>query len=159
MSEQRPPDPAHGEAVGMDREIQVRTFTWFAVTFVAMTLVALFAMAGMFRYLAGRAERLDPEPSPLQEANVRRLPPSPNLQVRPEVDLATLREREQARLHAYGWVDESQGIAHIPIERAIEILAQRAAAPVDVAPAPGTEPPVATETAEPPTTPPASGGH
>jgi hypothetical protein len=138
MSEQRPPDPAHGEAVGMDREIQVRTFAWFGVALVAMTLVALFAMSVMFNYLNRRAQSLDPDPSPLQEANERRPPPTPNLQVRPEVDLATLRAKETARLHGYGWVDQSQGIAHIPIERAIEIVAQRANAPVDVAPAPGT---------------------
>jgi len=149
MSEQRPPDPSHGEAVGMDREIQVRTFTWFGVALVAMTLVALFAMSIMFNYLNRRARSLDPAPSPLQEANERRQPPTPNLQVRPEVDLATLRAREAARLHGYGWVDQSQGIAHIPIERAIEILAQRANTPVDVAPAPGTPVPPEPATTQP----------
>jgi hypothetical protein len=31
------------------------------------------------------------------------------------------RRVEEARLHAYGWVDRGRGIAHIPIERAMAI--------------------------------------
>jgi hypothetical protein len=31
------------------------------------------------------------------------------------------RRAEEARLHAYGWVDRGRGIAHIPIERAMAI--------------------------------------
>jgi hypothetical protein len=30
---------------------------------------------------------------------------------------------ELSRLNGYGWVDRAAGIAHIPIERAIEIVA------------------------------------
>ena len=29
------------------------------------------------------------------------------------------RRGEEARLHAYGWVDRQRGVAHIPIERAM----------------------------------------
>jgi DNA-binding GntR family transcriptional regulator len=32
---------------------------------------------------------------------------------------------ETAILHSYGWVDRDAGIVRIPIERAIEILAER----------------------------------
>jgi hypothetical protein len=37
--------------------------------------------------------------------------------------LQALRERENALLDRYGWVDREQGIARIPIQRAIAILA------------------------------------
>jgi hypothetical protein len=30
--------------------------------------------------------------------------------------------QEQARLNSYGWVDEDAGVAHIPIERAMEMI-------------------------------------
>jgi hypothetical protein len=32
---------------------------------------------------------------------------------------------QEERLHSYGWVDEQGGVAHIPIERAMELIAQR----------------------------------
>jgi hypothetical protein len=34
------------------------------------------------------------------------------------------RRVEEARLHAYGWVDRGRGIAHIPIERAMAITVE-----------------------------------
>jgi hypothetical protein len=36
-----------------------------------------------------------------------------------------MRAAEEAQLHSYRWVDREAGIAAIPIERAMEILAQR----------------------------------
>ena len=32
---------------------------------------------------------------------------------------------QEKQLHSYGWVDEKAGVAHIPIERAMELTAQR----------------------------------
>ena len=51
-------------------------------------------------------------------------PPGPMLEVDPERDLATLRRREDAQLHSYGWIDRSTGTVHIPIERAMDLLAE-----------------------------------
>jgi len=146
MSDQRPPGAHDGEP-GLDREIHVKTFVWFAVGFVGLTALSLVAMVLLFKGLEGQADRRDPAPSPIIEANQRRQPPGPNLQTTPEKDLATMRADEEARLRSYGWIDQGQGIVHIPIERAIEILAERGAtATTDVAPAPGTAPPAAAST-------------
>lgn len=43
-------------------------------------------------------------------------------------DLLSLRAREDAQLHAYAYIDRNRGIVRIPIERAMELLAQEAAA-------------------------------
>jgi hypothetical protein len=51
--------------------------------------------------------------------------PEPRLQVAPAADLKKLRAIEDARLRQYEWVDRQAGIAAIPIERAIEIVAAR----------------------------------
>jgi hypothetical protein len=48
----------------------------------------------------------------------------PALQSKPSADLARMKEEELSRLNEYGWVDRSAGVAHIPIERAIDILAR-----------------------------------
>jgi hypothetical protein len=56
---------------------------------------------------------------------VRELPPEPRLQAEPVEDLRRLRDEEDAVLESYAWIDRSQGIVQIPIERAIELLAVR----------------------------------
>jgi hypothetical protein len=53
------------------------------------------------------------------------LPPAPRLQVKPRADLAALRDAETRQLNSYGWIDRSQGIVHIPVDRAMELLVQR----------------------------------
>src|SRR4051812_30937470 len=39
----------------------------------------------------------------------------PRLQVAPAVDLATFRAREEVELNAYGWINQTAGIVHVPI--------------------------------------------
>jgi len=51
------------------------------------------------------------------------------------------RKAHDARLNGYGWVDRDKGIAHVPIERAMEAIATGAlpaGAPTGTAPTPGT---------------------
>ncbi len=48
--------------------------------------------------------------------------PSPRLQPDPNVELVTMKKEELGRLNGYGWVDQKAGVAHIPIDRAIDIL-------------------------------------
>ena len=56
----------------------------------------------------------------------RGVPPKisgPALQTAPQQDLAAFRREKQARLESYGRIDERH--MHIPIERAMRILARR----------------------------------
>ena len=53
------------------------------------------------------------------------LPPEPRLQISPSEDWAEMLRREQAVLNSYAWVDRSRCIVRIPIERAMELIAQR----------------------------------
>lgn len=46
-----------------------------------------------------------------------------NDQTSPEA-LAALRNQETAQLTTYGWVDQAAGVAHIPIERALALVAE-----------------------------------
>jgi hypothetical protein len=47
------------------------------------------------------------------------------LQADPVADKERQFAAQQQRLNTYGWVDEKAGTAHIPIERAMELVAQR----------------------------------
>lgn len=54
---------------------------------------------------------------------VETAPPAPRLQADPGADLAAERQREEGMLDGYAWVDRKRGIARIPVQRAMEILA------------------------------------
>jgi hypothetical protein len=62
-----------------------------------------------------------PVQAPLRPAS------APMLQSAPQPELASYRAQKEQQLHGIGWVDRSQGIAHIPIEDAMALLAARAA--------------------------------
>lgn len=58
---------------------------------------------------------------------VASVPSQPRLQPDPASDLAAERAQQQARLDRYQWIDRDAGIARIPIERAMALLAQQPA--------------------------------
>jgi hypothetical protein len=51
--------------------------------------------------------------------------PKPNLELDPHTDLVALRRREDSELESYGWIDRKSGMVRIPIDRAMDLLAQR----------------------------------
>jgi hypothetical protein len=51
-------------------------------------------------------------------------PPPPQLQINPRQDLHAYLSKQHELLHSYGWIDRSHGIARVPIEVAIEQLAE-----------------------------------
>jgi hypothetical protein len=64
--------------------------------------------------------------------------PEPRLQLDPSADLQRFEASQGAALEGYAWVDKPGGVARIPIERAMDIIAQRGNAAFDnpLAPAP-----------------------
>jgi hypothetical protein len=51
-------------------------------------------------------------------------PPQPRLQTNPSEDLARFLVDEDKRLNTYYWIDKKKGIVHIPIEQAMQELAE-----------------------------------
>ena len=83
---------------------------------VFLGIVVLFKVLNYFD-----AEWTDEPTHPL--ASTRKVAESPRLQVDPPVQKVKLEASEQQRLSSYGWVDQTAKVAHIPIERAIELVA------------------------------------
>ncbi len=52
-------------------------------------------------------------------------PAGPALLAHPVANLAAYRATQTRRLEGYGWVDREAGIAHIPVERAMQILSRQ----------------------------------
>ncbi len=41
------------------------------------------------------------------------------------MEINDFRMQEEKTLNSYGWVDQQAGVMHIPIDRAMQLLAQR----------------------------------
>ena len=124
---EHPPARAHelpyappAEEVEFDREIQFHQLVWMGVGLLVVALISAVLVFFMLRgFVSWRAATAGPPslvPAPGESS-------APKLLARPERDLAEVRAAEKERLESYGWVDQAGGVAHIPIDRAIDIVA------------------------------------
>lgn len=81
-----------------------------------------------FLFLAHHRAEVSAPPLPI-EAHGNPMPPEPRLQESPRQDLKAMRKLEDWQLTHYSWVDKSKGTVVIPVERAIDILAQQGIPP------------------------------
>ena len=73
----------------------------------------------------------DAHPTPENAMHYGHPPPiagDVKLEPLPANDIGAFRAQKERLLSTYGWVDRAHGIAHIPIERAIELAAHGASA-------------------------------
>ena len=99
----------------------------FAIWLAAGALVTHGLMWGLFAWFVtdrGDTARQAIE-FPLAVQQERRLPAGPRLQAIPANEIFEFRQRENAELSEYGWVDRNAGTVRIPIEQAKELLLQR----------------------------------
>lgn len=120
---QNPAGKERSQAPPVDAELDVRSIVAFAVGLGVVIAVVLGVVWMLNGALKTNRKAHDPRPSPLPEANMATMPPEPRLQTDPNRDMKALRDEEDAVLTAYAWVDKERGIARIPIERAMEIVA------------------------------------
>jgi hypothetical protein len=110
--------PAHEGA-----DVNVRAIV-IATTGLALVTLGVLAVLWLQLQALWAARRASlPPPSPVA-AVLPSAPPEPRLQTSPGEELRALRATEDARLHGYGWVDRRAGVVRIPIERAMELVAQ-----------------------------------
>jgi hypothetical protein len=119
-----------------DRELDLRSIVIFGVVLFGGTLVVLLLMWGMSAAFKSMEEAKDRPPSPLGEARLDPIPPGPRLQAVPPRDMDELRAANRQALTTYGWVDQPNGVAHIPVDRAIAILTEKGLPPTPAVPAP-----------------------
>ena len=129
--------PSHADSatehVEFDREIQYKQLIWLGVGLVIVAVISGVVVFFMLRGFVQWGDRTA-GPAPVMEAAPQTMP-GPKLLARPERERSRVRAAEDERLKAYGWIDQAGGVAHIPIERALEIAAQRGVAGLQTAPA------------------------
>ena len=112
-----------------------------------MIVLASFLLTRFYNFLDKRERSREPALSPLvtnAPTDTRHIPrdypessfPSPRLEDDERGQMNGIRLREEQALNSYGWVDEKAGTVRIPIERAMDLIAQRG---LPVRPAGATE--------------------
>ena len=98
-----------------------------ALGYIGLLVIGVVTVYVIQPWFTSRQMEEYPPPNPLAEKYGRIEPPAPRLQVDPKLDIYQHRKAEERLLTTYGWVDEKAGVVRIPIERAIDLLAQRSA--------------------------------
>ena len=118
------PRPQHAPAE-FDSEIHVRTIFGVLAGLALLVALAFGGMIAFSSFLKARSVARDPEPLPLAAANAPRPRPRAALQADPTADMTKFAREEEEAVSSYAWVDRAAGVAQIPVERALEIVAER----------------------------------
>lgn len=121
---------AHNEHIhnpnGAGYEVEdasVREIIISAIGLAVGTILICAAVFGLFRVL--RSADVNSR-QPLTDVTVQQtFPPGPRLQEKPWEEMQQLRQKEDQALTSYGWVNKNAGTVRIPIDRAMDIMAQK----------------------------------
>lgn len=125
----------------LDGEINTRILFRLTLGLLVLIAVAMVLMWFLTSSLFEQEKAKDPPPPLMVEARVKHAPPNPRLQSDPFAELDQLRADQSAQLNSYGWVDESAGVAHIPIDRAMDLLVAQGLPAATVSSEPAQEQP------------------
>ena len=106
-------------------DVNALALTKFGLSVAALIVIFLFGLWGMFEYLKNREAELGLPLSPSAMVNAQKQPPEPRLQAHAAHDMRDMRAAEDTILHQYAWIDPDKGIVRIPVERAMDLIAQR----------------------------------
>jgi hypothetical protein len=137
MSEQK----IRPEAEQSRKDVNVGALYKFLLGMGVVCALVLVGMWVEFAYLDSASKAEDPQLSPLA-VKPDQPPAAPALQTNEPEDLLKVRNEEDGILHSYAWVDKNKGIVRIPVEEAMNKVAQQKDLQ-NVAPAP----PAQTQTA------------
>ena len=121
------------------RDIGMAGVLWFLVGLAVAGVIITFAVNGFYHYLQARSDAEQAPVSPLvtnAPKDTRHLSadykdylkqnfPNPQLEIDERHQLDQIRMQEEETLATYDWVDQKAGIVRIPIERAMDLIAQR----------------------------------
>jgi hypothetical protein len=144
MDANRPaaPDPdvigpsAHGVAAERD-VVPTPVVVWLFGFLAGLSILAAIVTGVLFFAFEKRAARRDRaavEEAGLERPAPNRIPPPPRLEIQTQGHFRYFRDAEQSRLSSYGWMDKSTGAVHIPIDRAMDLIAERGVGALPPAP-------------------------
>jgi hypothetical protein len=115
--------PSGGSGAGHElSDLSPRAIAIFGVALAATVIACVILAMWIFGFFAALETKLDLPPSPLAKPAA---PAGPHLQVSAPKDLEEMRAAEEKVLTNYDWVDRQAGTVRIPIDRAMQLLAER----------------------------------
>lgn len=85
------------------------------------TLLVFLLVVGIFRVLKTTSSA----PPTVVELPKQPMPPEPRVEIEPWKQIITVHQREDHVLTSYAWVDQKEGVVRIPVDKAIDILAEK----------------------------------
>jgi len=143
MNEER----KHSQTEFERQDLRPQVVYAFLLSLAIMGILVYFVVWGLYHAIDAYQRRYQPPQNPLvaPETDTRRvLPetldrfPQPRLESNERLEINDFRLQEEQTLSSYGWVDQPAGIVRIPIDRAMELIAQRG---LSTTPKVGTIPP------------------
>ena len=113
--------PAEVKELGFEpTDVSTRGFLYFLLITGILLVITCLVMIGLF----SRYRKTDvPIPTVAQPFHdFRVLTPPPRIQTAPANDIIEYRQAQERLLNSWGWIDQKQGIARIPINRAMQLL-------------------------------------
>ncbi|MEX2026681.1 MAG: hypothetical protein WEH44_05260 [Pirellulaceae bacterium] len=120
------PEPAPADlAAGHEMsDVSIHGLVTFLVSLVVSLAVIVLAVAWLFVFLMQRAKQADPPQPPLAELRDTQ-PPAPRLQPVPALEMGEMRNEQDAALKKTRWIDQQTKVVQIPIEQAMQLVAER----------------------------------
>jgi hypothetical protein len=116
------------------RDVEVRSIYWYLIVLTIAVAASFFVCIYILRFTQNFVKQSDTPMTPARAAmgrDYRTMPPEPRLQGVPGHDIDPQQDRRdkiQADTEAnekYGWVDQSSGVAQIPVKEAMKIIAEK----------------------------------
>jgi hypothetical protein len=134
--EEKTPLGHRADDIGFEREdLSPKAIFAFLVGLALAGILVHYIITGLYGYLDAYERQHQPVAGPLERkapvdtrvvtpGDVTKFP-QPRLETDERTEINGFRLEEEQRLYSYGWVDKNAGIVHIPIERAMQIIAQQ----------------------------------
>jgi hypothetical protein len=125
----------HREELDFERQdLGSRPIFGFLISLAIFGVLTYYVLWGMFHFLNAYNLKHQAPVSPMAhtETETRTVTPAtiqqspaPRLEDDERTELNGFRYHEEEQLNSYGWVDQNAGVVHIPIDRAMQLVAQR----------------------------------
>lgn len=113
--------PTEVQELGFEpTDVSTKGFLYFLLSVGILLVITCLVMIELFSYYKRTDVPISTVAQPFRD--FRALTPPPLIQTEPENDIIEYRRAQQKLLNSSGWVDQKQGIARIPIDRAMDLL-------------------------------------
>lgn len=132
-----PTDPDNNPTVAHEHtDADSHAISRFGIGLAFVIVVSQLVLWWTFDHLSAREAKLSPHVPALIQAHANALPPEPRLQgstplekdpkldILPRLDLQQMHRDEDEVLNNYAWIDPDHGIVRLPIQRALDLVAQ-----------------------------------